>query len=522
MAHEDLINCFSTFNSEPFFFFKKEDTMRKLRCFEVFKQEADPHYIWVLFKFLKSENLLLRDGAAETIAVLLGRIESQTAFYGSLKQVELSSGDLENFQAAFSPEIYLKLLFTASFNKNGYLREHAVRELAAQQRPEAIKYIIFRLADWVANVGKAAETALRNYFQPEFRDEFLSLLPLLEWLLSVKRSDLGKIRAEIYRFLFSLGFDADFYRKLRSFGDKIKLLYIRNHLRSNEITAEIFELLAEDKLPLVKIELLKHIERLDDDTQKFYIRKFLKDSSVKTRIYAIYSTKPFRAEFLDEIRTAIFDKSEAVRELARFILRDSGIDFAEAYRQKLREDENSVVAILGLAEVGTTEDLPDFEKFIRRPNAPVIIACLSALNRLDKTTAKKYALEFLTHSSGKVRNKSLEILASAADQTALETAREVYRTGGVEQKKTILRLFNRIGGWKVVGDFIIALADADEGIREIGWASLIKWRGRQIYARPLPEDLERAVRLYRELDRNKPELTQNHQHFWASLPFYLR
>jgi HEAT repeat protein len=522
MEHKEFVECFNILESEPFFFFTKEDTARKLQCFEIFKENAKPQDIWRLIKFLKNKNSELRNGAAETIVVLFKKIESQTVFYANLKFIDFDINDLNYFKSAFSPAIYLNLLFIASINKSGYIREKAIKEIVSTQNPEALRFIIFRLADWVTNVRETAETALRSFFHPGFVDEFLRQLPLIEWLLKVERSDLTNIYDEIYQFLFGFEFNESFYQKLKQFDDKTRFIYIRNYLNSNTITKKIFELLSDEKLFLVKIELLKHIEKLDDETQKLFIRRFFKDQSAKVRVYAIYSTKPFRSEFYDEILDSIFDKSASVRELARFVLRESSIDFAELYRRRLKEDENSVAAILGLSEVRTQADLPIFESYIQKPNVKIKVACLTAINGLNKEIAKKYAIECLFHSSAKVRNKSIEILASTRSDDVLDIARELFQKGNYEQKKSVLKLFNQIGGWRVVGDFIIALSDANENIQELGWVSLEKWRGKQLFTKPLSEDLNRAKRLYDEFNKTKPELTYNHDRFWSELPFYLR
>ena len=520
MEHEDFVNCLSILRSEPSFFFKKEDAARKLKCFEILKENGKPQYLGYVTKFLKNNDPVLRNAAAETVVALFEMIESQTAFYNSLKFIDFEIQDLQYFKTTFSPAIYLDLLFIASLNKSGYIREKAIKEIVSTQNPEAIRFIIFRLADWVTNVRSAAETVLRNFFQPDFIDEFLRQLPLIEWLLKVERSDLTDIYNEIYQFLFSFEFDESFYQKLKQFDDKTRFIYIRSYLNSKPIAKKIFEMLSGDNLFLVKIELLKHIEKLDEETQKWFIKKFLKDRSAKVRVYAIYSTKPFRTEFYDEILDSIYDISASVRELARFILRESAINFAELYRQRLNENENSVSAILGLSEVRTPADLPIFESYIQKPNVKIKVACLTAINGLDKETAKKYAIECLFHSSAKVRNKSIEILASTRSDEVLEIARELFQIGNYEQKKSILRLFNQIGGWRVVGDFIIALSDSNENIQDLGWASLEKWRTKQLFSKPLPKYQERAKRLYNEFDKTK--LNSSRENFWAELPFYLR
>ena len=522
MENAELSKCIEILSTEPSFFFKNADIEQKLQCFETVKEYGTVSTIWVLFGLLRNKNRVLRDGAAETIETLLEKVGSQTLLYSSLKYVEFKLEDFDYFRGAFSAETYVNLLFIASLNLSGYVREKAVKELHLTQSPKSLRFIIFRLSDWVTEVRGSAEAALKSYFQPGFIDEFLNQIPLIEGMLRVERTDLKDVYSEIYRFIFSFDLDERFYEKLKQFGDKTKFIYVRNYLNSNPPRREVFDLLFNDGLFLIKIELLKRIEKLDEEAQKFYIEKFLHDGSANVRVYAIYSTKPFRPEFHDKIVESVFDVAASVRELARFILRDAKIDFAEIYRQRLTEDENSTGALLGLSEVGTAADLPIFETYIDKPDVKIKAACLTALNRFDKKIAKKYALAYLSHTSAKLRDKSIEILSKLVDQEVLEAARTVYRTGDTERRKSMLKLFGRIGGWQVVGDFIIALSDTDEKIRDLGWMNLQKWRSKQLFSKPRAEDLERAKGLYEKFEKSRSELSYNRERLWSELPFYLR
>ncbi len=369
---------------------------------------------------------------------------------------------------------------------------------------------------------KRAKKAIKVFFHPSFIDEFLAQLILIDWLLKVQRTDLAEIYSEIYRFIFSLQFDKSFYLKLNKFNDQTKLLYVRNYLDSNVVTEKFFELLADDKLYSVKVELLKHIEKLNTETQKLFISKFLRDRSAKVRTYSLYATESFRAEFADLILEMIFDVSAPVRELARFILKNSSTNFAELYRQNLKQNENSTGAILGLSEVGTESDFPVFEKCTHNPKAIIRLAGLYAADRLNKMTARIYALKLLADPNSKVRNKSVEILSKFADDETIKTARDVFQNGDFEQKKTVLKLFSQIKGWKIIGDFIIALSDSNENIQKLGWMYLGKWTSTQLFTKPRPEDAARIEKLYEEFDKMKPELNYQHERLWNSLQFYLR
>lgn len=524
MKSQEFIECHKIFNDNSSWnFFKKDQTAQKLKCLEIYREKGRAQDISIFFASLKDASEILRNSAAETIRVLLEKPDSQIAFYTTLRYLDFKQSDFPYYKNTFSSDYYLPILIAASLNSNGYVREKAVRELAEIKRPEAIKFILFRLGDWVENVRRAAQKAIYEYFQPEFTEEFLRQIPLIEWLLAVERVNLVEVHSDIFRFLFSFDSDESFYQTLNRLGEKAKFIYFRNYLASKPLTKKAFQLLSTDNLFLIKIELLKHIENFDEETQKSSIRRFLKDRSSKVRVYALYSIrKAFRAEFYDELIDAAFDVSAHVREVARFMLLDFSVDYADLYRRRLQEDENSIGAILGLSEVGILQDLPFFEKYIQNPNAKIRTAVLSAIARVNKPLAANYALDLLADSSAKVRNKCVEILAPLANPEILEKARIIFRHSDCARKKTILKLFSKIGGWKIVGDFIIALGDADENIRQIAWLNLQKWRNIQRYTSPSPEDKARIMRLYNEFDRTKLESDNFSERWWSELPFYLR
>ena len=524
MNSQQLSECQEVFaEKSSWSLFKKDDTPRKLKCLEIYREKGKLQDVLIFFKALKDSNENVRNSTAKTITALLEKADSQNVFYAMLKYLDFRQKDFDYYKNAFSTDLYLTILIVASLNLDGYVREKAVRELAEIKRPEAIRFLLFRLGDWVENVSRAAQKAVSEYFQTEFIEEFLKQLPLIESLLQVERVDLSAVHSEIFSFLFSFDLDESFYRKLNRLGEKPRLNYFRNYLASKPLTKEIFQLFSTDKLFLIKLDLLKNIEKLDEKTQKAYIRQFLKDRSPKVRVYALYSIKKdFRDGFYDELIAAAFDHSATVRETARFLLRDYAIDFADLYRKRLQTDENSLGAILGLSEIRTPEDTPIFEKYIQKQSAKIKAASLSAINHLNKPLAISHALDLLADSSAKVRNKCIEILAPLATREILERARLVYHQGDYERKKTILKMFSIIGGWKIVGDFIIALGDTDENIRKLAWLNLEKWRNVQRYTKPSPEEKARIMRLYNEFDLAQLKSDNFSERWWSELPCYLR
>ena len=56
------------------------------------------------------------------------------------------------------------LLIIASMNKNGFIREQAIKRFNKYQNPKAIQYVLFRLGDWVKPVRETAKITLDSFY----------------------------------------------------------------------------------------------------------------------------------------------------------------------------------------------------------------------------------------------------------------------------------------------------------------------------------------------------------------------
>lgn len=524
MDYIEFNKCVEILRDKPKWFFQKDNLAQKLECLDNFKTAGTTSNISFLIEFLKDSNSTIQLKTAETIIHLYQQLKSQNELYDSLKYVNIEKADINYYKTVFEPDIYLNLLAIASMNKSGYVREKAIKELAASQNPNAIKFILLRLGDWVIAVRETAQKAIKTFFSADFIEAFLQHLALIDWLLQVQRTDLVNIHKVIIAFVFSNELTDDFYKKLKKFDDKTRLIYFRNYLKAKVVNADIVNLISKDKNYLVRAELIKHIQHLDTSTRKELVNKFLLDRSARVRVNALYETKHFKPDYDSAILELSSDESASVRELTRYLLKDKSLNFAEIYRQRLNQNQKIVGSILGLSEVGTKDDLPTFEKYIQNPSTKIILACLIAIHRIDPTISKQYSLQFLTHPTRRVKSKSIEILSSYYDNDVLEKARTIYINGDYEQKKTILRLFNQIGGWSVIGDIIVALTDNNENIQNLAWTFLYKWREKavKIFTTPLATEIKRANENYNQLDKTKTKMTYNREKLWTELPFYLR
>jgi len=475
---------------------------------------------WRLSKFLHDRDPMLRQKAADTIIELFKRMRSLEERTRALRYMDISLDNLDDFRR-FPPETYFHLMVIASFNENGRVRERAITLLRETHRPEAIRYYLLRAADWVEQVRDAARESLRPFLTPAFRIDFIRLRPEVEWLLAVKRTDLSGLFAEIIDLITSERLTRE-TTQLLIVEERSRLFLFRHYLKKEGLTETLLSLILQDKSFLIRAEVFPCMQALPGDQQRAILSKLLHDRSARIRLHALYALKPYKESFREAIVALLSDTSASVREWARLYLGLENIASSAYYRDKVRAEDPSPGDIMGLAETGSAEDIPVFEKFIHHPSSQ--LACLIALSRLNNERAVGYALDLLTGPTNKTGRKCVEILAKSPDPVTLERVREMYRAGTAREKRLILTLYNRIGGWMVIADILLALMDVVREIRTMAWGYLYEWRQAAVhrFAAPSSKEAARAQEAYEWVSNAHVAMSYEQEKLWKELPFFLR
>jgi HEAT repeat protein len=524
MDYTDIHSCIQILHEKPKWFFQKENIADKLLCFDTIQKVGTPSTIYSLIQFLRSDNLLIQTKAAETILFLFRKLKSLNEYADTLKHVPIEKSDLDYYRVDFDEKTYLQLLGIASLNSSGYVREKAVKELARLKNADGLKFIFLRLGDWVSEVRKAATEGTLSFLESSYIDDLLKQLPTIDWLLNVGRVDLSEIHDRIIQFILSQNFSEEFYNKIKRLDDKSRFRFYKTFLSKKLPRQEQIDRISADKNLLVRLELIKHLSAFDADTQEKLIGRFLHDQSTRVRQEALYASKSFAPFFHNQIAELLSDEASSVREISRHMLKDKGIDFAVLYRQRIAERQFLSGSLLGLSETGNSEDLPTFERYIQTEKSKLIVACLTAINKFNEDKAKQYSLELVVHPIKKVRDKAVEILAKNTDTETFQKVRDIYATGNYDIKKTILKLYNKIGGWNIVGDLLLALADENASIQNLGWQLLDKWKAKatRLFTTPPATEIERANKIYCSLDISNLKMTHSRISLLQDLKFFLR
>lgn len=524
MNPTDINRCIDIINRPPKSFFQSENIEEKLHCFETIQKVGTSSVIHFLIRFLKSSNTLIRGKSAETILHLFAKLKSQNHYSDSLKHLSIDKSDLNSYRRHFDEQTYLQLLGIASLNSSGFVREKAITEIVRLKNKKGIKFILFRLGDWVLPIRKVAHEAMNTFLESRYIDQLLKELPTIDSLLKIKRVDLTETHKWLIQFIVSQEHSIEFSGLLNHLDDKTRLAYYKHLFRYKKTTEEQIPGLIKDKNFLVRLEVLKQLTAFDTNFQKKYIQVLLRDHSSKVKINALYAAKPYSPDFDIEINKLLSDEAVSVRELSRHLLKPKAVDFAQIYRQRITKGELLAGSLSGLSEVGLAEDLPVFERYINSNKSKIVIASLMAINKFSSDKAKYYSLEILTHPIKRVRDKAAEVLARNRDSDTLQKVRAIYSSGNSEIKKTVLHLYKSIGGWDVAGDLLISLTDKDNNIQNIGWWLLDRWKAKAIrlFSTPPRAEIERANYIYKNLDRSKIGLTESRTNLLNDLQFYLR
>ena len=96
------------------------------------------------------------------------------------------------------------------------------------------------------------------------------------------------------------------------------------------------------------------------------------------------------------------------------------------------------------------------------------------------------------------RSVIIDYLSYIPRQEVLAKARDLYKTGNYDLKKSILKLFGKIGGWTAIPDLMIGTIDKDENIRQLAVGYLQIWRARAVslFSTPKQDEIERTKQIF--------------------------
>jgi HEAT repeat protein len=389
-----------------------------------------------------------------------------------------------------------------SFHHNGHVREAAIRQLDRIENGSELPYLLLRLNDWVANVRAAAKSAVQRRLVPSRRTHFIKNIYLVVRLSDCERDDHGKIVRWVFEGIVSSGDRDALFGLLQN---ESKLVRRKSFELGVEIPGEHLEPFTLAGLHANDVVLrLRAAQR---------VRQVFGGESLLTALPVMEQDRfmPVRREALltrlekqPEMATtyleqALLDRSASLRELARFYLAKMGrTNFAGTYRSALQEG-NTAVALAGLGETGTKDDLALVMPFVRSPMVKERIPAIRAVAKLGGEDVVEDLLTVLPDDSAKVTQAAKKGIEGHLHKFDAERLWAILTHDARPHVRfAILDLLNQFGSWAGLPYMIKLAADSDETLA-FRARELILGRFNHVFTKPSATVQEQIVQAMNEV-----------------------
>lgn len=290
----------------------------------------------------------------------------------------------------------------ASMHPSGFVREAAVRLLGTRTDGAELPWLLLRLNDWVPEIRKAAESAVRDRLVPSYSGRFVACLGLVERLRGVRRASQPALLGEIDRLLSEEAAWGALFEGLHATSAAVRQAAARIAVLRGDAVLVLRAATSHD--PRVAIAGARAIAATWTPEALREVLPVLRRGTSSVRwiaLAAVCDKLPGEAELY--LRQSLLDGSTSVRELARYRWTKVGLaplDFAAFYRVALSSAEPAgrrdpplpgrrrgkrrdalAIAARGLAETGTEKDGPLFDGLVGHGNAAVRAAAVAGLGR---------------------------------------------------------------------------------------------------------------------------------------------
>lgn len=404
-------------------------------------------------------------------------------------------------------------------NSDGYVREEALTFLIKSPTQKTFPFILFRLADWVPSIRWTAENGVRQLIRKQEPQFLIRHHKIIDWLLKVERADLQEIHQEVTEFIFSENNIEQIIQSLEGYEEGDRYFIFRNLIARNKLDRQIFEKILTDRNYLIRLLAVRGTELID---RPDILKRLLKDRSQKIRNYAINKIPENQLEqFRTELNDMIFDNSASIRATSRRLRSIiSKQDYSEKYREEISKNPKPG-SIVGLSEVGSEVDLKVLYNFLNSDSPKQRAAGLFAISNLDYGKAKEQAFEMLNDSSNSVKKACLNIIPKEYSHDDLAKLRSIYDQGSNETKRFALKIISKYGGWDIAGDFLKAINERDEKIKQTAFAFLNGWYNYSIRlgTEQKESDKDYVMGIYKDLNLETLEIPYDIKKITDEIPF---
>ena len=520
--NENISNLYSILYKEEGWLNKRTVLRNKLEAIQKLGFYGDAQSIHVLVRFLNHSSSEHRSAAIKSIGYLFKKLDTKKAYESSLRHCNITKSDIRQYLKNYSQDEIIYPLAIASLNSSGYIREEALRKIHDLKLSSSLlPFVIYRLGDWVPEVRNAAKVNYLKVLTNENWEIIIEQLDLIFWLKTVQRVNLSKSYNQIIDYLIK-GNESKTLSKFSELKEKNRFELAKAILEQESISQDAIQILLKDKSYLVRSKLAENIKFIEDPQPIIKILERDKSSTVRQK--CLESRINIESEFQKiDFTKLLNDKSATIRNLARFHLKDSNIDFLEHYLNNLADSEYIEASIYAIGEVGNKANVNQLKTYLETNNTKLKKAAIRSILKLDNSAIRNELVKELDSNTATIRRIAIEQLSSSPSEDVLEKCSFIYAKGDSNLKLSMLSFFGLNSSHKTLPDLLEAVSEKDEIISNAAWSHLTNWQKKSIsnYSTPSKVDKEKARITYERTKFNN-ELPYKKKKLWDELPYFGR
>jgi hypothetical protein len=395
----------------------------------------------------------------------------------------------------------------ASCHHDGYVREQAVRRLAAPARRLATRgegrelpFLLIRMNDWVSQVATAAAAAVDARLRQDVAETWIPLLPLLVRLGRLTRR---KSLAAVLERVTAL---------LRAPDNAILLVDaftsappgVRREILAIALGTSAWPLVLEramtDRDVVVRLRAARHLAALPDPAT----RRRLLDAAARDRFLPVRRealTLQLAAAALagalqeSDLAATLLDRDPAIRHLARRELAKlgAGHDAAAFYRRALAARQAPIAALTGLAETGKQADAALALPWTGEASSRLRATAVRTLAKLDAPAHLPALVDLARVGSPRVAREAGRALAANTHLLRIEQIWAALESAAAYNRTVLSAVLERFSKWDTL-PYLLTLAYGDEPAPSAR-AALKRWdhRFNRSFVQPSAEQRQRIL-----------------------------
>jgi len=358
-----------------------------------------------------------------------------------------------------------------SMHRNGRIRQIAVNALARSGSERALRWLVLRCGDWVAQVRDAARNGVDRWLIPDYATELVDLLPLIDGGRFAPGRPNSELRTRSVSGLHERTARRGVEQGAMSWSRRVRRACVRLLLEDGATPVLLERTMATNDV--VAIAMVAAALPATGPTNRIAGDMLLQSPMARFRSEGLWRlTKDDEPGSEGLTYSALTDAAPSVREIAQRWLTQRGHDPADYYRGLV--DNDVLAALRGLADRPDAQDAELARGYVDDSTGSARVAALRLLAGLgDRDDGELFAARFLT-GTARERRQALSGLRH------VDAARFVDGMWAQAQTSEDSRLVERVvfqllpltGRWKRIDIGLQAASSNDSTTRVAGFEAL--------------------------------------------------